>query len=123
MTIKTLKSLADDLAIKLTIENFKFLDRALIGYSEKEIRYVSVSLLNKFFGALIYRTLVEPKTLNQSALEHEQYVMKNMGDLKNQIQDCIANSFQEAMGAFTGQPVEYYCQIKVVPEPTSTTVN
>jgi hypothetical protein len=121
--ITTLKTLSEELAQTLTIENFRLIDGKLRNYSPKEVRYVAATLVSRFVGALVYRTLTEEQAINQTKEQHEAFIMKNAADLKNQIQNAVAAAFQNAMSAFSGQPVEYYCQIKVVPEPKSTTLN
>lgn len=123
MGIITLKSLAEDMANLLTIENFKIIDGKMSAYTSREARYVAATLISRFIGALVYRTLSEPQTLNKTSKEHEDFVMKNTAELKTQIQNAVSAGFQNAMTAFSGENIEYYCQIKVVPESTSKAIN
>lgn len=123
MSITTLKALSEKLSKELTVETFKFIDGVLKAYGEKEVRYAACDLVATFVGSLIYRTLTEPRTLNVSPLDHEQRVMKNVGELKSQIQEAVAQAFQNSMSAFSGNYVEYYCQIKPAPNPPNNLTN
>lgn len=123
MSINTLKAVSDELAELLTVENFRMIDFRLRAYGPKEARFAAATVIARFVGALVYRTLTEQPAINKSPGEHEAYVMKNMADLKNQLQNAVAAGFQNAMTAFSGNTVEYYCLIKPVPEPSSNTVN
>lgn len=123
MSITTLKALSEDLAELLTAENFRIIESRLRAYGSREIRYAASTVLCRFVGALVYKTLVEQPAINQTKPDHEAYVLKNTAELKAQLQDAVALGFQHAMSAFSGQTIEYYCQIKVVPEPNNSTIN
>lgn len=123
MSITTLKALSEELAQTLTVENFRIIDGKMRAYASKESRFVAATFIARFVGAMVYRTLTEDQALNKTKAEHEAFVMKNVADLKNQVQNAVAAAFQNAMSAFSGQPVEYYCTIKIVPEPPTNTVN
>lgn len=67
----------------------------------------------------LHMRLENPKT-EEDALKYNQ---KCFAELKTQIQDAVSLSFQTAMSHYTGRQVEYYCQIKPIPEPLSGTIN
>ena len=123
MSIITLKNLAEDLAELLTVENFRIVDSRMRSYGSKEARYVAATVISRFIGALVFRTLSETQSLNRTQKQHEEFILKNMAELKTQIQNAVANGFQNAMSAFNEQPIEYYCTIKPVPDPKSNVVN
>jgi len=82
-------------------------------------KLVANAFVDNFIAALVYRYLTErppgatPKTTNKEALEH---VKKNFVTIKVEMQDAVAMAFQKAMSAFSGKDMEYYCEIKPMPE-------
>lgn len=52
-----------------------------------------------------------------SQKELEKKTEDELLDIKLQIQGSIEAAFESAMSSFTGYSIDYYCQIKPVPEP------
>jgi hypothetical protein len=95
--------------------------------SEKRGPEVGRALCIHFLSRVLANTVLDTlNTRKESAKTEEEqynYSKKLFLDLKLQVQDAVALSFQTALGHFTGRQVEYYCQIKPIPEPLNKTVN
>ncbi len=50
--------------------------------------------------------------------EKERLVMDGFLEFKQSVQDSVAAGMSGCMTAYSGQPIDYYCQLKVVPNPT-----
>lgn len=84
------------------------------------VRYVAKEFLYNFIGNLAMQTLEEgPPKKDPSKKEELDFVLGSFSSLKDQIQSSVGQAFGDAMSDFTGQDVEYYCQIKPIPEPTN----
>lgn len=91
--------------------------------NEDATKFAASMFLSRFIGTLVFRTLTEPPSINTSRKNHEDFVMKNMSEMKQTIQNAVSAGFQNAMTQYSGQPIEYYCTIKPVPEPLTETLN
>lgn len=83
------------------------------------IHFLARVLTNAVFNVLHERPKSETAT-KKEILEHNK---KNFSEFKEQVQDMVALSFQTAMSHYGGKTMEYYCQIRPVPEPVNGTVN
>lgn len=74
-----------------------------------------------YLGSLVYTRLLEkPKGKGKrGGVAEYDHALKNFNELKVGTQDAVAKAFQGAMSTFAGQTVDYYCQIKVIPEPVN----
>jgi hypothetical protein len=78
-------------------------------------------LLTVFMGHFI--ELVITNTLSSTDPDllsnHDQYeyVSKNFKELKTMMQLQIAESFSKSMNEFSDIDCDYYCEIKLIPEP------
>ncbi len=109
--LKTDKS--DQIASELVAETFKLIDGQGGTLSNK----VAVNFLARFAGMLVYRSLKQEapehcKTPEQMA----QFTMRNFSGMKVCVQEAVSAAFTGAMKTYAGQDIEYYCQVKPVPE-------
>ena len=80
-------------------------------------------LMSVFVGHLIEVTV--SYTLNENLPDlldktgKYERVSKNFKDLKAMMQIHVADGFSKALNEFADQNCEYYCEIKLSPEPTS----
>lgn len=123
MTFVSFQQWAEDFSVLLTNETFKLIDSKNKSNGPEAGRYVATTYLARFVGTLLFRTLTERNQLNTTKEEQEDFVMKNAAELKTAIQEAVSMGFQSAMTQFSGRQIEYYCQIKPVPEPVSNKVN
>lgn len=114
---------AESYCTGLAVNTFKTIDKESNGLGNDAVMFMSTMFLARFVGGLIYRALNEKKSLNLVGETQEDFTLRNINNLKNQVQEAVASGFQNAMSAFSGQPLEYYCQIKPVPDMISEKVN
>ncbi len=101
--------------------------KILRGHSNKRGREVGRALCIHFLARVLSATVLD--TLNtqdetaQTEKEQYEFSKHQFAELKTQVQDSVALSFQTALSHFTGRQVEYYCTIKPVPDPVTGTVN
>lgn len=78
-------------------------------------RFLAMLFLAKFVGSIVLSVLNEkPSTTSEE--ENYKHSVKTFSDIKLKIQEAVAAGFTGAMTVFTGHQVEYYSQIKTVPE-------
>jgi len=65
----------------------------------------------------VYAELNERDKSLKTKEEMLNFAMKNFAALKVSIQESVAAGFQGAVSTFSGQQVDYYCQVKPIPEP------
>jgi len=123
VAITRLKDLANDLAEILVEENYKIIYSQTKNLGPKETRFVVATFISRMVHTMVYSTLHEEQKLAKSDKDRENLIFKNLAEVKTQVQNAVAAGFQNPMSEFSGQPVEYYCQIKLVPEPTSNKIN
>lgn len=86
-------------------------------------RALCIHFLARVLSSTVLDTLHERMENPQSEAEALRFNQKQFAELKIQVQDAVALSFQTAMSHYTGRQVEYYCTIKPVPDPVNSTVN
>jgi hypothetical protein len=79
---------------------------------------LALNFVSKLVSCLVYKTLQERPTETIEGEQLADYVTANFATFKSGIQDAIATSFQAAMSQYSGKAIDYYCQIKLVPEVT-----
>lgn len=94
------------------------------GYKHGPEVYRALSLL--FMARVMASTLIEvihdrPEGVEgKAAMEHAK---RQFFDMKNDVQDIVAMAFTTATAVTLGKPTDFYCQIKVTPEPISQAKN
>ena len=82
---------------------------------------LAVSFVAGFTGALIYHILNRQHPDNTKVKkELYNFVSTNYSDIKLKVENAVAAGFTGALSSYSGKQVEYYCQVKVVPEPANT---
>ncbi len=101
--------------------------KILRGHTDKRGPEVGRALCIHFLARVLTATVLDTlNTRKDGAKDDEEqfrFSKDQFLDLKTQVQDATALSFQTAFHHFTGRNVEYYCVIKPVPEPLNGTVN
>lgn len=62
-----------------------------------------------------------PETADKKAAM--DYTNEVMQEIKQEISMAVGTAFTHALSRFFGQPIDYYCEIKVAQEPPSKKVN
>ncbi len=113
---------AEQFSVLVTDETIKIMSQHSRN-NEDATKFAATMFLSRFIGTLVFRTLTEPPSLNTTKKGHEDFIMRNVAEMKQAIQNAVSAGFQNAMSQYSGQPIEYYCTIKPVPEPLTETLN
>lgn len=88
---------------------------------------VAISFLSRFIGGLVYNTLDHStrsiQKLDLTGKEQFDYTSKQYTEIKLSVENAVAAGFQGAMTTYSKMPIDFYCQVKTVPEPESKVVN
>ena len=77
-------------------------------------------LINSFLFYYLHKVLLDTLMHRAKGLTPEEAyknVSKDFLEMKSSIQETIGQSFHSALSTFSGRPVDYYCQINIVPDP------
>ena len=87
--------------------------------TEDEFKEVYTQALAKTVSGLVYGSLIEPprKVVQEGKKAHIKWMESSFLDAKARIQAAVAAGFQGAIKAYSDMDVEYYCEVKLVPEP------
>lgn len=85
------------------------------GWTNKETIDFAISFLAKFTGTVLFKSLTdEVPDVYKKREDVAKYVIKNFSDTKMAVQEAVAAAFTGAVQTYSGQPIEYYCQVKPV---------
>lgn len=74
------------------------------------------AFLASFVGAVIYRALISATDEVTDKRQRLSVAMNEYALVKENIQDAVAAGFSGAMSTLSKKEVEYYCQVKPLPE-------
>lgn len=81
---------------------------------------VGITIIARLVSTLYFNALTPTAEQEKlSDVELEKIVSTRANTMKLALQDSIAAGFAGAMEMFSGRSIEYYCQVKPVPEPKS----
>lgn len=83
------------------------------------MRELSMTFLASFIGSIVYAVLKEKPVKSKDMKDALDFTANNFLELKIGMQNAMAAGFQGAMQEYSGKSVEYYCQVKTVPEPVN----
>lgn len=87
-------------------------------YGVESAHDLSSAFIACVVAGMAYRVLSEePKRADKAAMEKSLVV--NYTTLKGSVCNAVAAGFTGAMSKWAKKSVEYYCQVKLVPKPTS----
>jgi hypothetical protein len=78
---------------------------------------VLMNFLHSLVGTMVYQALSIPPNPNEDREEQLKFVENNYKLMKTNIQNAVGEAFKEAMQAYSGKSMDYYCQIKALPDP------
>lgn len=120
MSIKTvtLEESVEILAKALALEMSKLID----GHGGPTVNSIFAS---QFIAAFVAARACRSLSVDPQVPEHKRYDASSKAFLGylNQTSEAVSAGFTAAMSQFSGQTVEYYCQIKLVPEVASSSIN
>lgn len=115
---KSTEKYIDEVTKQLTSEVLSY----MVEVENEKGRDISGLVINEFvanfIAAVVYRHLTErpPGDKPKSNKEVLEFVKKNFLTVKIEMQDAVAMGFQKSMTAFANKEMEYYCEIKPMPE-------
>lgn len=77
------------------------------------------AFLATFVGNMVYKKLQEKPETAMSKEDLFKFTKDNFIGVRMQVQEAVAAGVSGAMTTYSGKHVEYYCQVKPVPEPIS----
>lgn len=101
----------------LLAENLRILNEHANRVGVDRASAIVNTFLSGFIGAILYKVLKQDSGVLYSQEEKLELVEKKFAERKYEIQSAVAAGFQIAMSNWSGQHVEYYCQVRTVPEP------
>lgn len=118
--IITLDNWTNDLA-KENIKLIKLFSKAKT--SSKARKFLTL-FIRQYIELITLEALNElPSGEAPSKQEVYEYVHKNFLEIKNMIQNDVAIGFSNATSKFANKIVDYYCVLKLTPEPLSKGVH
>ncbi len=107
----------------MALELIKLVDDQGKQRGEEVRRRIVLEFLAGFVSGAVCRVL-EP-SVQEGATNEQRYaaVSESFSSHKRLMQEAIAAGFTASMSQFSGRSVEYYCQIKIVPEIVNKSIN
>lgn len=106
-----------DAAENLVNENVRILNTYTATLGAERTNIVALTFLKGLVATLLYKVLKQNPGPLYSKEEVHDLVQKEFGEMKLNVQDAVSGGFQHAMSMWSGMHVEYYCQVRPVPEP------
>lgn len=114
----------DQRATAITTHILQLVDKEIKDQPEGTGKALLVNIIACLVGTTMYKTLKErPMGKNNKSKQAEDAAIKSFAQAKHQIQHAVASGVQGAVQTYSGQPLEYYCQINLMPKPISTASN
>jgi len=113
MEEKSKLTITEQAMLDLVKETYKIID----GHAKDTGagRSMAIMFLARFAGTVLYRSLTEEPPATVVGKENiAQYTITNFAKTKLLVQEAVSAAFSGAMNTYTGQPIEYYCQVKPV---------
>lgn len=98
-------------AARMVQEVMKFFTIAEKNRSKEVSHELSINFIASIIGAKVFLTLKEAAQSDSKIGS----ALNKFAELKIDIQNAVAAGFQGGMQEFSGQNLEYYCQVKLVP--------
>lgn len=109
----------EQIAVAFVNEALDFLNKQETRWGDTISDRIAMDFLAGFVTAVLYAKLT--KTFPEGTSKEEIYKIsqKRYLELKTEIQNSVAVGVQSAMYNYSGVFNEYYCQVKLVPEPAN----
>lgn len=108
-------------ASKFAVDGFlKYLSQATARQNFSSPDSLPVACLATLVRSLALRSMMEPGDVRKckSVEELHKLTQDSFATMKFSIQEAVALGFTDAMSSYAGKHLEYFCQVKTVPEPT-----
>lgn len=118
--IVTLETQCEEFATLLAEEVYFRLEDELDKIGPDNYRHLAATFIAGLTSALVYRSLTKiPGNLKTKQAKFD-WAQDSFLDMKTRIQEAVASGFTGGMKAWSGKDLDYYCTIKVTPEPKNT---
>lgn len=78
---------------------------------------LTMAFIASLVGSLAYRALSEEDPNAKTKKAKLEFAKENFTSVKTDVCDALATGVGGAMTEFSGQQVDYYCSLKIVPPP------
>lgn len=113
----------DEFSRFMALECFKLVNTVGSPKGKKARKALMVKFLRHYIDALVTSSLTEHKVGDElSVTKAYTLTRQNLLDVRQGIQEEVANGFSEAVKKYTGHYVDYYVTINEVPEPKNKEV-
>lgn len=119
----TLEQWSEKVTGDLAYEVFQALEDHALLVTPEVHRNMMMQFLASYVSAVCYRSLAYIPEGIVDKEEQYKYAKDSFGDIKVKICEAVAAGVGGGMATWSGKIVDYYCLIKVVPEPESKSVN
>lgn len=123
MTKIILKDWMEGFSDLMAVELVKLIDAQGVNNGPEITQAIISHFLSSFTALTVLKCLGEKPSSGKGSEEEYQLASTRFLAHKILIQEAVAAAFSGALSEFTGRNVEYYCQIKLVPEPINDLVN
>lgn len=117
-TSESFESWVSKFSDMVAVETIKLVDGRMKEHGPSAGRKVTAHVIGRMIGLTLYHTLNDMS--KDKGLDKEaqcKYVEKNFARAKHEILEAVSAGFSGAMTTWSGKTVEYYCQVKIAPEP------
>jgi hypothetical protein len=94
----------------------------LTGDPKGSSKKLSSMFIRYFVSKMVLDSLTEYKKKKLDGKEAYDFTKKNFSEMKDELQLEIAKGFEIGFLKYSGKDIEYYCQVKPVPEPINKEV-
>lgn len=120
MSNKISKELDDQMTAyckQMVSEVMKFIETTGAKHGKDGVRLLTAAFLASYVATTMYKVLSSqiPKEL-KSDKEKADHTRDKYINLKTDVQNAVAAGLTEAMYKLTSRKIEYYCQLKAVPD-------
>lgn len=115
--LPTLTDWCEGFAHKAALDLYQLFEEERNKVGADNYKHLTATFLAGFISALVFRSLAYMPEGIKSDKDKCNYAMESFGDLKVRVQEAVAAGFAGGMRTWSGKDVDYFCQVKVVPEP------
>lgn len=113
--MEDLNKLLDEISREITLDVLNAANKYSKFYGDEFANQLMTEFLARFVGAVVFKTLTDRPKKKMGHNDLEEFCLNKFNDIKIRIQDANASAFQGAMNTYTGNKMEYYCTIKLLP--------
>lgn len=117
--LKTLEEWCEEFAHKAAMDVYQLFEDERDKVGSENYKVMTATFIAGLLSALVFRSLAFVPEKLKSDKDKCDYAEQSFADLKIRIQEAVAAGFAGGMKTWSGKNVDYYCQVKVMPEPAN----